>query len=63
MLCGPSLLMFWNLDAAIIEEVDLQLSASADMLRMMLDFVRAELPHPHMLMEIPMFFPIQLLVL
>ena len=38
-LCGPSLLMYWALDAAPIEEVDLLLSASADMLRMMLDVV------------------------
>ena len=55
--------MYWSLDAAPIEEVDLQLSASADMLRMMLDIVRAELPHPHMLMEMAQFFPIQLLML
>ena len=55
-LCGPSLLMFWSFDAAPIEEVDLLLLASDDMLRMMLDVVRAELPHTQMLMVIDLFF-------
>ena len=63
MLCGPSLLMYWFLDAAPIAEVDLKLSVSADMLRMMPDVVRAELPHTQMLMEKDLVFPIQLLVL
>ena len=55
--------MFWNLDAALTEEVDLQLSVSTDMLRMMPDVVRAELPHTQMFMEKDVVFPIQLLVL
>ena len=63
MLCGPSLLMFWNLEAALIEEVDLQLPASTDMLRLLPDVVRAVLPHSQMLMEKDLVFPIQLLVL
>ena len=58
-LCGPSLLMFYFLGAAPIEEVDLLLSASADVLRMMLNVLRAELPHTQMLMEINLFLPIR----
>ena len=50
-LFGPSLLMFWPFDAAPTEEVDLLLSASAVMLRMMLGDVRVELPHTQMFME------------
>ena len=48
--------MYWFLDAAPIEEVDLLLSASADMLRMMFDDVRVELPRAQVLMEIDLYF-------
>ena len=63
VVCGPPMTTCQVLDAAFIKEVDLLLRALAVMLRMMLDVVRAELPHTPVFTTTDLFLPIPLLIL